>query len=205
MKMEAKEAGLKFREITEETCKKHHNTLICEKLVAKQNNGGHLFSKRLFSTNLVEQGSKGEVAKQFKDGHLFSNYDNNMELKPNAQDEDVHDNRRGGKKFLLGPVYRSINFVTRFEKRDIGVVVSGDKIVKDEPILLLDIVLDRMKHLVLPKEFNLDWVDSYKSKKYRPEHLKGIPFKIVNSSTMSIGEKEYKGIDEYFEEYGLVW
>ena len=116
-----------------------------------------MFSKRLFSTNLVEQGSKGEVAKQFKDGHLFSNYDNNMELKPNAQDEDVHDYRRGNKKFLLGPVYRSINFVTRFEKRDIGVVVSGDKIVKDEPILLLDIVLDRMKHLVLPKEFNLDW------------------------------------------------
>ena len=130
------------------------------------------------------------MAKQFKDGHLFSNYDNNMELKPNAQDEDVHDNRRGNKKFLLGPVYRSINFVTRFEKRDIGVVVSGDKIVKDEPILLLDIVLHRMKHLDLLKR-NSTWI--------------GIPFKIVNHSTISIGEKEYKGIDKYFKEYDLEW
>ena len=199
--MEAKEAGLKFREITGETCKKDHDTLICPIVVAKQNNDGHLFSKLQFSTNLVEQGSKGEVAKEFKDGHLFSNYDNNMELKPNAQDEDVHDNRAVSKLFSRGTLYRFINFVTRFEKRDIGVVVSGDKIVKDEPILLLDIVLDRMKHLVLPKELNLDWIDSYKSKKYRPEHLKGIPFKIVNRSTMSIGEKEYKGIDRYFKEY----
>ena len=57
-----------------------------------------------------------------------------MELKPNAKkDENVHDSRVI-KKFPLGMVYRFINFVTHFEKRDIVVVVSGDRIVKDEPI-----------------------------------------------------------------------
>ena len=42
MKMEATEAGLKCCEITKETCKRDHDTLICCPIVAKQNNVGHL-------------------------------------------------------------------------------------------------------------------------------------------------------------------
>lgn len=119
------------------------------------------------------------------DAELFLKFNNDMIVDPKGLDPDVHDERNG---YGFGLGYRFFNYITGFVNRRI--VKMRDCTVTDEPILIMDIAVDRIKNLTLdvaPPVFN----DSYNTKKYRPEFIRGIKYRVVNSEDMSISEEVY--------------
>lgn len=153
MRIEAKEAGMKFREITEETCENKDHTLIAPKCGL--------------------------------DTDAFRNFDNDMKINANACCRDVHDERKGLSAFAL--VYRFLSWVARFEHRDI--VTMRNDLPSDEPVLILDIAVKRARELEL--DIVPGYNSTYDSKKYRPEHLKGIRYRVVSSEDMSVSDEVY--------------
>ena len=123
------------------------------------------------------------------DTQVLSIFDKDLDLSPDALDLDVH-----SQLFWL---FNIINWMFSFQHRTIG-KVRNDEFVPNEPILLLDIAVQRVKELELEEGSS---VPSYVSKKYRPENLKGIPYKLVNSKDMSISEKVYDGIELEVDEW----
>jgi len=123
------------------------------------------------------------------DTQVLSIFDKDLDLSPDALDLDVH-----SQLFWL---FNIINWMFSFKHRTIG-KVRNDEFVPNEPILLLDIAVQRVKELELEEGLS---VPSYVSKKYRPENLKGIPYKLVNSKDMSISEKVYDGIELEVDEW----
>lgn len=110
----------------------------------------------------------------------FSNFDNDMEIRENALDPDVHNEVSG--------LYKFINYINCFSHRPIRKLKDG-KTWEGEPILLLDIVVKRAKEWngQIPEEFN-NPEKTYSNNKYRPSYLVGIPYKLVTSKDMSVSE-----------------
>lgn len=152
MMIEAKKAGLKCREITEEMCKNEDDNIV-----------------------------KTDPPPTGFDVEKFKKFDKDMKIEPDGLDPDIHDEYQGG--FAMP----CLNWINGFEHRKI-VVMKDDK-PSDKPILLLDIAVERAK------KFKLDEVppigNSYGTKKYRPEHLKGVKYRVVNSKDMSVSDEVY--------------
>lgn len=119
------------------------------------------------------------------DKESFSNFDKDMKVTPDGLDPDVHDESTGYLQSFL-------NFVKGFNHRDV-VAMKDDK-PSEKPILLLDIAVERVKKLQL--DIVPDNGTSYGTKKYRPEHLKGVKYRVVNSKDMSVSDKVYVIEDE---------
>lgn len=121
----------------------------------------------------------------------FYKFDKDLAIKANASDPDVHDECKG--------VMKVPNFIPPFFKyRDVCKMVkdenSGDYKKSDEPVLLLDSTHHRMKTWKAqnPPE---GWLQPpYSHTGYNPENLKGVKYKVVNSSTMDIGDEIYDGL-----------
>ena len=159
MMIVAKEAGVQFREITEEMCMKKDRNIVDERFKNMQPD-------------------------------LFKKFDKDMQVSPNASDKDIHD------EYKPGMMYK-INEWKNFKHRELCVKDKKGVKMPDEPILLLDITEDRIKNFApkTPLE-ELEGNDnyprlSYVNQKYRPEHLKGVKYRLVNSKDMSISDEVY--------------
>jgi len=109
---------------------------------------------------------------------LFLKYDKDMMVEPCPLDEDIHDTN--------SPVHSTINFFRRFKHRDIRRIEDG-KEMKEEPILLLDAVVERVKDLnVMPPEGFAPKLAYNSNNKYRPQALMGKKYYLVNRKDMTI-------------------
>jgi len=121
------------------------------------------------------------------DVDAFRKFDKDMKVQPDALDPDVHDQ--------MGMAMSFANWMFRFNHRKMVKMVENKP--SDEPILLLDIAVDRVKNLQLdsaPMKMS-----TYASKKYRPENLKGVKYRVVNSKDMSVSEKDDEIEDQVSE------
>jgi len=110
------------------------------------------------------------------------NYDKDMIIEPKATDPNVHNCNTGKFAFVS-----SIRF---FPSRKIRVLKEDEEI--DEPVLILDQVIDRIKGFEARDDVKNP---HYTSKGYRPPNMKGIKYRIVNSKDGSISEQVYDGIE----------
>lgn len=172
MRIEAEKAGMKFREITKETTEKEPSTLFDDKLV---------------ETKKWTETSKAN----------FLAFDKDLSIDPDPSDPDVHDEIAFyPNKFL----YSTLNFVSGYKCREVR-KMKDDKKVTGEPILLLDSTISRAntwKAKDTPTLYALS-APYVKNTKYRPDNLKGIPYKLVKSEDMTVSDTTYNGIEENIE------
>lgn len=112
-------------------------------------------------------------------------YDQDLIIEPDPTDPNVHN------EDLM--MYKVTNAVSGFVHR-LVCKIKDDETVTDEPILVLDNVIDRIKDKQNKlKNLNLD-NSQYTAKGYRPQNLKGRRYRIVNSQDGTISEV-YDGIE----------
>lgn len=140
---------------------------------------------------LIDADPDNTLAKQLKvDVGKFTKYDKDMKIEPNALDLERHS--------AMSRTMAVYNYSRGFNGRHVR-VMKDDKDLEDEPILLLDAVVDRAKNLTYTEEekagleASSGWI---KDTKYRPHNLVGVKFKLVNSTDMSISDKVYEGIEK---------
>lgn len=124
------------------------------------------------------------------DEEAFAAFDKDMKLEPDALDPDIHN--------TMSFPYQCFNFLKGFNHRHPR-RMKEDK-VWDEPILLLDAAVERVKkyNTEIPATYTApDMV--YSGNKYRPVCLLGKKYKLVSSKDFSIGDKVFDGIENEVE------
>ncbi len=122
------------------------------------------------------------------DADAFREFDKDLKVEPDALDPDVHDQ--------MSMAYSFANLVFGFFKHRKMVKMVENK-PSEEPILLLDIAVDRVLNLQL--DIAPMKMSTYASKKYRPENLKGVKYRVVSSEDMSVSEKVHLIEDQVSE------
>lgn len=99
----------------------------------------------------------------------FAEFDKDMTITPSALDPDVHDEN----SFM----YWTANWWKGFKHRMVRVM--KDDVAKDEPVLILNSTVERMKKWVDAKVPSNFQYKPYAGSRYNPENLDGVPHKIV--------------------------
>merc|ERR1712232_352301 len=125
--------------------------------------------------------------KSHLDTDAFTRYDKDMKIEPDAADPEYHDQ--------MSLMYVILNFWAWFTHRKVY-RMKLDKPMIGEPILVLDSVFERIKNWKLEDSKGNKLPLSYKTTKYRPPALVGVPYKVVNSNDMTVSEEAYPGVEE---------
>ena len=119
-------------------------------------------------------------------------YDKDIIVTPDALDPDIHEEKSAMYDYIDGDF--TGRKVAHFE---------GTKPVETDPILLLDSTIERIKNWKPVDGTNLEEFGEklkygpYQTRKYRPENIKNIKYKIVSSADLSVDDTVHTGFAEF--------
>ena len=119
-------------------------------------------------------------------------YDKDIVVTPDALDPDIHEEKSAMYDYMDG------NFTGRKVAH-----FEGTTPVETDPILLLDSTIERIKNWKPIDGKNLEEFGEklkygpYQTRKYRPENIKNIKYKIVSSADLSVDDTVHTGFAEF--------